>query len=228
MASKTSKKSARSDEQDGFTLLTLGTQREEKCVPQGHETVHGKDLPLLAAPSTAVSSLLGGKSYVFRMTRSSSVSTNGSGVILLTVQTGVLSNYLQSTQITALFSEFRYIKSKITWYRYDLTSPASNEVQALVVGYDPVSIGATPSLTDIIRSPNSKTFNCATTTPTLVTLRHTQRPKRPFSQIATSATTTDPLGQAGAWNYATLVAGPVSRSIVAYLLETWIECRSTR
>ena len=192
----------------------------------GYETVLVADPPKMGFSS--VPGLIGSKTYVFRLTRTASATTNGSGTMLLAVQTGLLTNFLQSTQLSAMFSEFRYLKSKITFNRYVLTTPATNEVQAFVCGYDPVSTGASPALVDIVRAPGSKYVNAAATTPTLLVNKHVQKPLRPFSSILATGSGVDPMGTCGAWTYGVLVAAPVSTSIVGYLLEAWFEFRCPR
>jgi len=214
---------------------------EEKDTPETKSFVPPSSGPLGFETAIIPSSLMKADSYPFssvipkniglktirmRFTRSATLTTNGSGLMLLATQVGTLSSYAQSN-ISGLFSMFRLLSTQITYLKDDNSAGSAVLPQIFASGFDPVSNGSSPVAGDAQRQTNGKMISCNTTTTIL--LRNTYKfPKRPYSSVLSAGSGSDPVGTAGSWLHEFVIATTPSTAMLVYFIETWIELSNQR
>jgi len=165
------------------------------------------------------------KTYRFQGTRTSTLSSNGSGIIVTSIGLSI-ANFLEKTALQALFDEIRVRKSEIHLQGYvTAVTGAGNDILA----FNPsVLEGTAPSAyTVVARLPGSKIINSSANHKGYIF----KAPifKRPFADItADGSSSVIPYGSFGAW-WGYTVTGQthtVSIAIWTFLLKVDYELRS--
>jgi hypothetical protein len=220
-------------------LLEEGTVVEKKKVvisdnKDGTDTYQPLQV-VIDIPPTVLSAFRGmmnpNKSYRFRLTRTASLVTSGSGT--LSLSTGIYpSQFTQYTALALLFGESRLISTDIKYVnacsqaQTASTTYANLPIVAAAV-FDPVQYGGTVvSYSDIQKRPGVKDMT-SNFTGRIVSLRYKAK-RRQFSDI-TSQGSTDPYGgNAGAWCIGFSFAGSPSTTYFNYIISAIYEFTAVR
>jgi hypothetical protein len=167
-----------------------------------------------------------GKGVRIRCVRIAELTTNGSGALAITTSI-VLSNMAQTTQLAALFQEYRLIKTKITYSPLVAPDPSATVNNfAVFTAFNPVAASFTTS-TEVARLGNSKIWFGNNTARAHSQFYVLKRDPNPWAMTETGGSGSDPIGLRGAWcTY--LDGAPASTAVLSYMIECWYEFRGLK
>ncbi len=163
-----------------------------------------------------------GKVYRFRLTRSATVTTSGTGTMNLATPVHP-AQFTQYSALSALFTESRLINTRISW-----AFQGTSVIVPFAFAFDQHYSSGSPTFGQILSIPgavmtnNDRPFTEAARRGAFYKLKV----PNPWAGIASSATTPVIGGNNGAWLYSVAGATDVTADIATYLIECEYEFRT--
>jgi hypothetical protein len=188
--------------------------------PVGKETRHRAPLPSAMAVAK-LNMRPYSKTFIMRMTRSASLTSNGGGTFTLITLISPSQMDQYTGQLASLFRECRLVKTKIQYNALTGTDPTSPFVFDSAL--DPAANTGSSSPSSQWRLESVKRFTAHNPT----AMRNSgPKMNRPFSLIDATGSGSDPVGGLeGGWIHNSVTTGPASTTVLTYLIECWYEFR---